>query len=493
MIYFRNLLSFFFFFTIPLNANPLLEGYWDAIQKSKETFELEDDSPKRFRFGFTNQSPSFIHKETFNHEVFWFCQKYIEKYHSNYPYPRLKEDIRSHLSDLYGDLSQNFLSGKTSFTCFSGWKNGSSLLKIHFFLNENEFFPYRYDHFNQSGQLYLTEEEETKNGKKDSFTYYASNGCPKEITKDKNDFGGIDEWWYYQNCKLVRIEYDANENGFKERICYYENNKETYCEGVGEKEEREAVSLEALEKYKEALKFYRKSLLEYKKEVPNGTLRTCSLLRKIANIEYNEREFNSFTKTLDEFFSYRVCESDSLDVLLYKSYYYLYVLNDYVSAKESYKKTAEIYRKVHGEISPEISLNLAYAYLMSKEPKACLTSLEKLNSRRLMPYPRFFLFYYRGSCELSLGNFDEAYTNLKRAQILGGEKVFLPIVYYKLARASYATKREGEGKLWLDQALYLDLDLFQKLEGDPLFLNFLESPSGKTYRSKYYLNKVRKP
>jgi hypothetical protein len=493
LIFFRSLSFFILFLSIPLEASSLLEDYWETIQKTKAKFELEDDSPKRFRFGFSNHSPSVLHKESLNHEVFWFCQNYIQKYHSNFPYPRFKEEIRSHLNDLYGDISQNFLSGKTSFTCYSGWKNGSSLLKIHFFLNEETFFPFRYDHYNQNGQLYLTEEDETKNGKKDSFTYYSSAGCPKEITKDKNDFGAIDEWWYFQNCKLIRIEYDANENGFKERICYYENNKETYCEGVGEKEEREAILLESQEKYKEALKVYRKSLAEYKKEVPIGTLRTCSLLKKIANIEYNEKEFNSFTKTLDEFFSYRVCESDSLDVLLYKSYYYLYVLNDYVSAKESYRKTAEIYRKVHGEISPEISLNLAYAYLMVKEPRACLTSLEKLNPRRLMPYPRFFLYYYRGSCELSLGLFEESYVNLKRAQILGGEKVFLPIVYYKLARASYATKRESEGKLWAEQALFLDLELFQKIESDPIFVNFLESTSGKSYKRKYYLNKVQKP
>lgn len=493
MIFFRYLLICLILSSFPLNASTVLEEYWGAIQKTKDKLDLDDFSPKRFRFGFSNGGPALLHKESLNHEVFWFCQKYIAKYHSNYPYPRLKEDIRSHLTDLYGDISQNFLSGRPSFTCFTGWKQGSSLLKIHFFLNENEFFPFRYDYYNSNGQLYLTEEDETKNGKKDSFTYYQSSGCPKEITKDKNDFGGMDEWWYFQNCKLVRIEYDANENGFKERICYYENDKETHCEGVGEKEEREATFLESQEKWKEALKFYRKSLSEYKKEVSNGTLRTCSLLKKIANIEYNEKDFVSFTKTLDEFFSYRVCESDSLDVLLYKSYYYLYVLNDYTSAKESYKKTAEIYRKTNGEISPEISLNLAYAYLMSNEPKACLASMEKLNFRRLMPYPRFFLFYYRGSCELSLGNFEEAYTNLKRAQIIGGEKVFLPIVYYKLARVSYATKRESEGKLWAEQALYNDLDLFQKMEKDPIFLPFLESSNGKSYRRKYYLNKVQKP
>ncbi|MGV3667502.1 MAG: tetratricopeptide repeat protein, partial [Leptospira bouyouniensis] len=165
---------------------------------------------------------------------------------------------------------------------------------------------------------------------------------------------------------------------------------------------------------------------------------------------------------------------------------------DSQSGKESYKKTAEIYRKVNGEISPEISLNLAYAYLMTKEPKSCLASMEKLNYRRLMPYPRFFLFYYRGSCELSLGLFEDAYVNLKRAQILGGEKVFLPIVYYKLARVSFATKRDSEGKLWTEQALYLDLDLFQKMETDPIFGNFLDSPSGKSYKRKYYLNKVQK-
>ncbi|MCG6144786.1 tetratricopeptide repeat protein [Leptospira bandrabouensis] len=480
-----------FLISFPLRAG-LLEDYWKAIQNTKEKFDIEDHSPKRFSFRLGGEIPGVLHKESLNHEIFWFCQKYIDKYHTNYPYPRYKDDIRSHLTDLYGDPSQNFLSGKLSFSCFSGWKEGSSLLKLSFFMNDDEFNPYRWDYYDSKGQLFLTEEDETKNGKKDSFTYYSHSGCPKEITKDKNDFGAIDEWWYYKNCQLVRIEYDANENGFRERICHYENGKESYCEGVGEKEEREAIQLENNQKFQEALSYYRKSLKEYKKEVPNGTSRTCSLLKKIANIEYNERDFVSFTKTLDEFFSYRACESDSLDVLIYKSYYYLYVLGDYKTAKDSYQKTSEIYRKTNGEISPEILLNLAYAQFMDKDPHSCLASLDKLNSRRLTAYPRFFLFYYRGSCELSLGRFEDAYTNLKRAQILGGEREFLPVVYYKLGRASFATNREQEGNLWTHQALLYDFELFEKMESDPLFANFFESANGKSHKRKYYLNKQKK-
>ncbi|MCW7481973.1 tetratricopeptide repeat protein [Leptospira kanakyensis] len=483
--------SSLFLLSFPLSAN-LLEDYWKAVQNTKEKFDISDHSPKRFSFRFGGEIPGVLHKESLNHEIFWFCQKYLDKYHTNFPYPRFKQDIRSHLTDLYGDPSQNFLSGKLSFSCFSGWKEGNSLLKLSFFLNENEFFPYRWDYYDSKGHLFLTEEDETKNGKKDSFTYYSSAGCPKEITKDKNDFGAMDEWWYYKNCQLVRIEYDSNENGFRERICHYENEKETTCEGVGEKEEREAILLESNQKFPEALKFYRKSLSEYKKEVSIGTARTCSLLKKIANIEYNERDFPAFTKTLDEFFSYRVCESDSLDVLIYRSYYYLYVLGDYRSARDSYLKTAEIYRKTHGEISPEISLNLAYSQFMDKDPNACLVSLEKLNSRRLTAYPRFFLFYYRGSCELSLGRYEDAYTNLKRAQILGGEKEFLPVVYYKLGRASFATNREQEGNLWINQALLIDLDLIEKMVSDPIFESFFLSPNGKSLKRKYYLNKQKK-
>ncbi|MCW7471238.1 tetratricopeptide repeat protein [Leptospira kanakyensis] len=483
--------SSLFLLSFPLSAN-LLEEYWKAVQNTKEKFDISDHSPKRFSFRFGGEIPGVLHKESLNHEIFWFCQKYLDKYHTNFPYPRFKQDIRSHLTDLYGDPSQNFLSGKLSFSCFSGWKEGNSLLKLSFFLNENEFFPYRWDYYDSKGHLFLTEEDETKNGKKDSFTYYSSAGCPKEITKDKNDFGAMDEWWYYKNCQLIRIEYDSNENGFRERICHYENEKESYCEGVGEKEEREAILLESNQKFPEALKFYRKSLSEYKKEVSIGTARTCSLLKKIANIEYNERDFPAFTKTLDEFFSYRVCESDSLDVLIYRSYYYLYVLGDYRSARDSYLKTADIYRKTHGEISPEISLNLAYSQFMDKDPNACLVSLEKLNSRRLTAYPRFFLFYYRGSCELSLGRYEDAYTNLKRAQILGGEKEFLPVVYYKLGRASFATNREQEGNLWINQALLIDLDLIEKMVPDPIFESFFLSPNGKSLKRKYYLNKQKK-
>ncbi|MDF3818756.1 tetratricopeptide repeat protein [Leptospira sp. 96542] len=489
--YLKGLIYLFIFISIRSASAENLDQFWKAVEKSKEVYEVSDLSPKRFQFRIGAEAPSVILKENINNQIFWFCLRYLDKYHSNFPIPKLKSDIRNTMNLSFGDPGTNLNGGKLNFFCSSRKSISESQIQIHFLYNSEYFQPYKWDYFDRSGDLFLTEEDETKNGKKDSYTYFAFNGCPKEITKDRNEIGGMDEWWYFQNCALTKIEYDVNENGFRERICFYENNKITYCDGVGEREEREAVIAEANNNPNLALSMYRKSLFEYKKEVKETSPRTCYLLKKIASIEYDTKEFTSFNKTLDDFFSSPICNSDSIDVLIFKAYYQLYILQNYKAAKHSYSLAESQYNKTNGEISPEIILNLAYAQFMDNDPLSCLANLEKLNSRRLTAYPRFFLFYYRASCSLDLQYYEDAYLNFKKAQIIGGEKEYTPVILYKLAKSSIASGRETEGFLSMNQALLYNIELYKNIENDPIFNKYKESNIASNFRRKYYLNKEK--
>lgn len=471
-----------------------LDDYWEGILRAQKNFDIQDDSPRR-RSLFRTDTPNQITKEAINHKILWFCQRYLEKT-TNYPIPKLKLEVRTSLYELYGDIIGTSAFNQNEFVCYSRLKGNEPQIRITFFFDSFMFLPYRWEYFDATGSLYLSEEDESKNGKKDSITRFSQTSkilCPTETIKDRNEIGGPDEWWYYQNCNLKRIEYDSNENGNRERVCFFENNRMTYCDGVGEKEEREGTLAEQNGNLKLALNLFKKSLYEYKKEMVMATPRTCQLLKKIANIEYSEQDFVSFNKTLEEFFESKVCESDSLDILIYKAYYQLYLLSDYKSAKATYLEAEEKYKRLNGDTNGEIVLNLAFAQYMDNDPLACVTTLEKLNPKRLTAKPRFFLFYYRGTCHSELKLYKESYYDLKNASIIGGEKEYLPTVLYKLARVSLVLNRESEGHMYMTQSLLSDIRLFQPIEADPIFKTYVETPIGKNFRVKYYLNKEKNP
>lgn len=468
--------------------------FWEGILRTEKEFDIQDDSPKR-RSIFKTDTPKTLIKDALNHKILWFCQKYLEK-STNYPIPRYKTEIRRTLSDFYGDPIGTVGFNRNEFVCYSRNRSNEPQIQITFGFDGTKFLPFKWEYFDAQGFLHLTEEDESKNGKKDSFTKYTNiNGlrCPISTEKDRNEIGGPDEWWTYKNCSLAKIEYDANENGYRERVCFFENNRMTFCDGIGEKEEREAVLLEESGKTNAALALYRISLSEYKKEMIVVTPRTCHLLKKIANLEYAERDFSAFNRTLEEFFSSNICESDSLDVLIYKGYYQLYLISDFKSAKQTYSEAIDRYQRTNGESNAELALNLSYSQYMDNDPLSCVSTLESLNPKRLLPLPRFFLFYYRGSCHLDLGNFTDAYEDLKKSLKIGGEKSFLPTVLYKLARVSLLLNKESEGHLYMSQGLLGDIRLFSTIENDPVFQSYLETTSGKTFRSKYYLNKPKNP
>ncbi|TGN18733.1 tetratricopeptide repeat protein [Leptospira idonii] len=462
---------------------------WSSLQDTKEEFLLSDKSPKRLEFRFGDEAPQVLTKDTTNHEIFSFCQKFLEKYHTNYPAPKLREDIRYALSDAYGDISLQIMAGKNLFSCFTRLRQDEPFLKIDFYYNRKTFQPYRWDHFDKSWNLYFSEEDESKSGKKDSFTRYEGKSCPKEITKDRNEIGGIDEWWYFDKCLVSKIEYDENENGFKERVCYFESGKPTHCDGVGEKEEKEAKEAELKENFALAGTMYRRAIDSLKKEFNKPSSRTCSLLKDLARIEYNTKNYTSFKSSLDEFLNIPICEKTSLDILVYKGYYQLYLSNDSKGAKKTYRQAAEVYQKDKGEENPELVMNLALAEYQDNDPLSCLASLERLNERRLQPAAKFFYYYYRGSCSLSLGKDQAALSDLKKSWDFGWEKEYQSVLSFKLALAHYKLQKQSEGKFYLEQALQSDPELLPWAEKETAFFSFFETKEGKKLKIKYYLNR----
>jgi tetratricopeptide (TPR) repeat protein len=477
--------------SLPIQALTLDE-VWNLLQRSKEEYQLQDKSPvlSSFRFGY--EGPQTYTKEALNHEVFNFCFKYIEKYHSSYKFPRLRQQIRQHLSDLYGEQIFQNLLGKSSISCYSNHSEENGSIKIEFYSDRKFFKPHKWDYIGKDGIIYLSDEDETKSGRIDSSTTYSAPNCKKEIRKDKNGYGGIDEWWFYDKCNLVKVEYDENENGFRERTCDYELGRLVACHGVGEREEKDARFALFLNDTETALRLFRQAHEEIKKEFTQPSFKSCILLKEIIALDFQKKDYSSFARSLDEFLNIPQCEKSSLAILIYKGYYLLYLSKNYKEAKLIYRKAAEDYFKENGEENPELILNLALAEYLDKDPLSCIASLERLRERRMLYAARFYFFYYRASCNLLLSKHDESIEDFKKALLKSTDSEYHPLIHFKMANAYYQLDRKSEGIPYLVQALHKDLNLIQWIINDPLYIDFLESQAGKSLISKYYLNHKQK-
>ncbi|MDZ4727145.1 MAG: tetratricopeptide repeat protein [Leptospira sp.] len=469
-----------------------LEEVWLLLQKSKEEYQLFDKSPETHKFSFGYETPSQVTKEAISHEVFQFCVKYLERYHNTYRIPRHRVNIRPQLTELYGEQIFQNLLGKSTISCYTANDPTNGNLKISFYSDRILFKPYRWEFYSKDGELTALEEDETRSGRKESFTTFSPNQCIKEVKKDKNGIGSIDEWWIYENCQLVRVEYDENENGFRERICIYESGKLSTCQGIGEKEEKEAKVALAEGNTDLALKLFNKALDEIKKEFQKPSFKSCSLLSEIISLDYQKKNFNSFAKNLDEFLSISICEKSSLNILIYKAYYQLYLSQNYKEAKKTYRKAAEEYFKTNGEENPELILNLSLAEYMDKDPLSCISSLERLRERRMLHVARFYFFYYRASCNLLLSKHLEAVEDLKKALAKSQDSEYHPLIHFKIAHAYYSLNRTEDGHPYLLQALNKDLTLIQQILDNPLYSKFTESSQGKSLISKYSLQVKQK-
>ncbi|BDA78702.1 hypothetical protein LPTSP3_g16320 [Leptospira kobayashii] len=491
--HYRNIFLFLILgvFTLPLTALSL-EEIWVSVKEAKEYYSLSDKSPKRFELSLGDDRPQYLTKEVTNHEIFSFCQRFLEKYHGNFAVPKLRSDIRYSLNDAYGDITLQILSGKNIFSCFSKLAEDQPYIRIDFQIDKKNLKPFRWDYFDKTGNLFFSEEDESRNGKKDSFTRFESKACPKEITKDRNGIGGIDEWWHYDKCYLSKIEYDENENGYKERTCHFDFGKPKYCEGIGEKEESDAKLALQSGNLDLASALYKRALEELKKEFAKPSSRSCSLLKDIASIDYQRKDYSSFAHSLDEFLNISICETSSLEILVYKGYYQLYISANYKEAKKTYKEAAKIYFREKGEENPELVLNLAYSQFQDKDPLSCLTSLERLGEKRLPDSARFYFYYYRASCNLSAGKDGLAISDLRKSREIGTEKEYYAVILFKLALSHYRLQKKSEGKVFLEQCFSFDPEMIPLAEKESAFSEYFLSPEGQKIKIKYYLNREQK-
>ncbi|GBF49264.1 hypothetical protein LPTSP4_07740 [Leptospira ryugenii] len=452
-------------------------------------YSLQDKAPQRLRFGFGYEGPQQLTKEAISHEVFRFCAHYIERFHPEFQSPKHRVNIRNHISSYYTEIFSPQFLGKSTFVCHSLWDKEKGSLKVSFFSNRDIYFPFRWEYLKADGSLAFLEEDEEKLGRKDSFTRFHSDQCVESIQKDKNGIGGIDQWWIYDQCQLIRIEYDENENGLKERVCFFENGKQKNCEGIGEKEEKVARSFLERGESEKALQAFYFALGEYKKEFSSPTSRTCSLLREIISLEYAKENYPKFGKYLDEFLAIPICEKNSLEMLIYKAYYQLYISQKYKEAKKTYRKASEEYFRMNGEENPELILNLAFSQYKDEDPLSCLQSLERLREKRMLAVARFYFFYYRASCSLSLKKYEESIQDFQKALIKSQDQNYHALIYLKIAKSLYALSRFAEGEDFLIKSLSADIQLFAQVKEDPIFQSFLLSPAGQKFQSKYSLPK----
>lgn len=469
-----------------------LDEIWTLLQRSKEEYQLKDKSPSSPNFIFGFEGPQTVTKEAVSHEVFQFCFKYLEKYHPTYASVRNRNQIRQSLTDFYGEQTFQNLLGKTSISCYSNLSDENGFVKIDFYSDRKIFIPHKWDYTNKEGLLYLSEEDEQRSGKVDSITHYSSTNCKKEVRKDRNGYGGIDEWWIFEKCNLVKIEYDENENGFKERTCLYEAGKLASCNGVGEIEEKNARLALSLGDTESALLHFSKANAEIKKEFNKPSFKSCILLQEMIGLEFQKKDFTSFARDLDEFLSIPQCEKSSLDILIYKGYYLLYLSKNYKEAKHIYRKASEEYFKVNGEENPELILNLSFAEYSDKDPLSCIASLERLRERRMLHFARFYFFYYRASCNQMLSKYEESIEDFKKALVKSTSDEYHPLIQLKMANAYFHLDKKSEGTPLLVQALQKNLKLIPLILNDPLYSDFFDSSAGKQLVSKYYLNQKQK-
>ncbi len=446
-----------------------LEEIKKSIESSASRFGLDDKSPDRFRFSFRANSPNQINKDAVNHMLFLFCHHYLEKHHPDLARAKLKKDIKI-LQEQYNlDPTQALLLGKTSFPCYSKASKEENYVRIEFVWKAGNFIPSRWDSFSQGDTLHFVEEDLTLSGKKTSFTKYQGKNCPVESRKDRYNSGIIDEWWFYENCNLSKIEYDENQNGNPERTCYFSLGKLKYCEGLGEKEEALARLAKEQGNLDLASLQYGNAILEIKKESSKPSFRLCGLFREKVILDFDRKDFESFQQSILGFLENPYCEKTTLEILGYKAYYELYGKKDYSNARKTYKRASQLYFEEKGEHHPDLVINTALAELQLNDPLSCLVTLEKVTEKTL-PMPQSFYFaYFKGSCLLEMGNSDQAVSYLKKSWDNCIDRDAIGTIAFKLALAERRRGRIEPSQVWLDKAIVLDPSLKEKIGFFPDF------------------------
>jgi hypothetical protein len=429
LVYLASL--FFFLIAVPLYSLPL-NYLWEFLDKAT-TVQIEQSQESFFNFK-KKQSPNSFNRETIAYRIHNFCHHYYTK--------KLKESsslYRPQIEDLiwnfYLPQIRDLQTKKPNFICQSTPLDLRQKTFVEFQLDTNlGFYPIEWKVVNQSNIIEIRQATMNKNGIPDTFIYFdkAKPNCILKKVIDSNQSGNKDIIHFYNNCKLVRIEEDYDEDGVKEKICYFNGEDQLInCQGIGSENQSIADKYENSNKSK-FIHYLKKANEEYFEKFGNKPRHVCGNLLKIMKTEFELGQYEQVSLNYELLLQNSNCRKEKLDAQVFQAFTNLYKLNNYNQAAVNYREANQTYIEENGWESVELSLGLALAYLKVDEPENCILALNRIKNRMLNYEGSYLVHYYLGSCHLDAGDYKDAYDNLKRSQAFAEDDTQMAQSYLKL-------------------------------------------------------------
>ena len=174
----------------------------------------------------------------------------------------------------------------------------------------------------------------------DPARFTGNKRCITKIEFDENANGRVDKWDFYENCKLVREEVDANENGTKETIRYYDPNKTAEYNAPirtviigGENQKKAAEALEA-KSYQQAIILYQAANQELVREWGQKTEKICWNLVHVTESYFKRPAYAEAIRAANLIKDAPGCQENYFMYTADKfAYSALLMLNNYAAAK----------------------------------------------------------------------------------------------------------------------------------------------------------------
>ena len=270
--------------------------------------------------------------------------------------------------------------------------------------------------------------DDNENGYPNQFIYYdpKSNFCITKKDYDTNNNRRIDKSDYYENCKLVRTEFDKNENGTIEEIIYYNQEGKDWSIG-GDNVKKANDALEA-KKYDEAIGFFEAANQELTKEWGADSNQVCDNLNQIGKAYTTAEKFPYAIKIFNQALDLKECRdwtyTDLLENLVWA---YAYSENNRMVIKSGIDAANQYAQTNDGKKNSNIEGLLGYGYYKEKDyQEAYKHSLSAIE---------LTLQYQTESCK---GEKQCSYMNPRYFSIFGSTCIHLNkgaegLIYYKKA------------------------------------------------------------
>ncbi|MCC5816261.1 MAG: hypothetical protein JJT78_16030 [Leptospira sp.] len=422
---------YFFLFATPAYSLPL-NYLWEFLDTASM---VQLDQAHRSYFGFKDSpAPNSYNRETIAYRIHNFCHQYYRKKLKE-PASLYRPQIEDLIWNFYLPQIRDLQTKKPNFICQSTPLELKRKTFVEFQLDTKlGFYPIEWKVVNQSNKVEVRQANMNKNGVPDTFIYF-DKIKPNCITKkivDSNQSGNPDINYIYNNCKLVRVEEDYDEDGVKEKICYYNGEEQLInCKGLG------AVNQAMAEKYENNNKskfiyYLNKANEEYYQKFGNSPRHVCGNLLNIMKSEFELGLYEQVSMNYELLLQNSNCNKEKLDAIVFHAFTNLYKLKDYKQAAINYREANKTYVEENGWDSVELSLGLALAYLKIDEPKKCIVALNRIKGRMLNYEGSYMVHYYLGSCHLDAGDYKDAFDHLKRSQAFAENDVQMAQSYLKL-------------------------------------------------------------